>query len=167
MTGACAEDVYRPCAAVVLFDRGGRVLVGERVDVGGPAWQLPQGGVDDGETPRAAARRELMEEVSVRSAVFLAEDSRWHPYDVPESGGRPYRGRYRGQRLRFVAFLFTGDENEIDVATDHPEFRAWKWAELEELPGMIVAFKRPAYEAAVAGLRPVRDRVRAGAATGG
>lgn len=166
MTGEAAEGGYRPCAAVLLFDRTGRVLVADRIDMEQPAWQLPQGGVDAGETLREAAQRELAEEVSVRCAAFLAEDPRWHPYDVPTTGEAPYRGRYRGQRLGFVAFLLTGDEAGIDVATAHPEFRAWRWVELEELPALAVAFKRPAYEAAVARFRAVRDRIRAGAAGG-
>lgn len=167
MTDEAAEGVYRPCAAVLLFDRTGRVLVADRLDMEEPAWQLPQGGVDTGEALRDAARRELAEEVSVRRAAFLAEDRNWHPYDIPAAGEAPYRGSYRGQKLGFVAFLFNGDENEIDVATTRPEFRAWRWVELEELPALIVDFKRPAYEAAVARFRAVRDRVRAGATAGG
>jgi putative (di)nucleoside polyphosphate hydrolase len=153
---------YRPCAAILLFNRAGDVLIADRIDMDAPAWQLPQGGVDKGETATEAARRELAEEVSVTSAELLAKSAAWRPYDLPGADDGSYRGKWRGQALRVVAFLFTGNEAEIDVATAHPEFRAWRWERLEALPGLIVPFKRPVYDAAVAEFSPLRDRVRRG-----
>lgn len=161
MTGdESAAGAYRPCAAVLLFARDGRVLVGERIDVAGPAWQLPQGGIDGDETPAQAARRELLEEVGTDKAEILAESAGWHCYDLPAGlSGNPWQGRFRGQRIRMIAMRFTGQDGDIDVATAHPEFRAWKWVDLEALPALAVAFKRPLYEAAVAEFRPLRDRL--------
>lgn len=157
MSGADDDRAYRPCAAAVLFAADGRVLVGERIDVATPAWQLPQGGIDDDETAREAALRELAEEIGTDKAEVISESAGWHCYDLP-SGMRAgwAKGRFRGQRVRLVALRFTGRDRDIDVATAHPEFRAWKWVSLEELPVLAVAFKRPMYEAAVwefAGLR--------------
>jgi len=162
VTGVPRDGRYRPCAAILLFDRNGRVLVADRIDIDGPAWQLPQGGVDEGETATEAAAREMTEEIGVTSATLMAESAAWHPYDLPEAGAGGYRGKYRGQTLRFVAYRFDGPETEIDIATAHPEFRAWRWEELEALPGLIVPFKRPVYGEAVAEFTPLRDRIRTG-----
>lgn len=164
MTETPPDRRYRRCAAILLFASDGRVLAADRIDVEGPAWQLPQGGIDGGETAADAARREMAEEIGVTSAALLAESAVWRQYDLPDTGGGLYRGKYRGQTLRFVAYRFTGAETEIDLDTAHPEFRAWRWEELEALPGLIVPFKRPVYEEAVAEFAPLRDRIRAGAA---
>jgi len=160
MTGGPEE--YRPCVAMLLFNRDGRVLVAERIDLPEAAWQLPQGGVDEGESARTAARRELNEEIGTDDVAFLSETPGWIAYDLPcHIAGVPWRGRYRGQRVRLVAFRFTGTDADIDLDTDKPEFRTWKWIELEELPGLIVAFKRPLYEAAVREFGALRDSLRA------
>ncbi len=152
---------YRPCVAMLLFAADGRVLVAERNDVAEPAWQLPQGGMDEGETVEQAARRELQEEIGTDAVAFLGEASDWIAYDLPGDLGRnPWRGRYRGQRVRLVAFRFSGSDADIDLETDDPEFRAWKWVALEELPDLIVPFKRPLYEAAVREFRDLRDSLR-------
>jgi len=152
-------DSYRPCAAVVLFEPGGRVLVAERNDLPEAAWQVPQGGIDDGESPEQAALREMGEELGTMRAEVIGAAPEWVAYDLP--GGTGWGGRFRGQRVMLVALRFTGTDDDIDLATAHPEFRAWKWVELEELPDLIVAFKRPLYEAAVAAFTPVRDGLRA------
>ena len=158
--GGDEERGYRPCAMVVLFAADGRVLVGERSDVARPAWQLPQGGIDGGETAREAALREMAEEIGTDKAEVLAESTRWHRYDLPAGlGANPWKGRFRGQKVRLVALRFTGTDADIDVATAHPEFRAWKWVALEDLPGLAVAFKRPLYEVAVREFAPLRDRL--------
>jgi len=151
---------YRPCAAIVLFDATGRVLVAERNDLPETAWQLPQGGIDDGETPEQAALREMVEELGTARAELAASAPDWVAYDLPAPNAAGWSGRYRGQRVMAVALRFTGSDGDIDLATAHPEFRAWKWVELEELPGLIVAFKRPLYEAVVAAFTPLRDRLR-------
>ena len=146
---------YRPCAGVMLVDGAGRVWVGERHDVPG-AWQMPQGGIDVGEEPRAAALRELAEETRVTNVAFLAEAPDWLKYELPpELLRRAWEGRWRGQMQKWFAFRHLGDESEIDVAgVGTPEFGRWKWVELDELPSLIVDFKRPVYEALVEIFRP-------------
>ena len=158
MTGPA---LYRPCAAIVLFEAGGRVLVAERNDLAEAAWQLPQGGLDGGETPEQAALREMAEELGTARAEVVGVAPDWISYDLPDARNH-WGGQYRGQRMMLVALRFTGTDDDIDLATAHPEFRAWKWVELEQLPSLIVAFKRPLYEAAVAAFTPLRDRLRGG-----
>ena len=154
-------DDYRPCVAMVLFNDAGQVLVAERNDIDEPAWQLPQGGIDDGEDARAAARRELLEEIGTPAVTFRAEAPRWITYDLPGSiaKGR-WIGRYRGQRVKLMAFQFSARDMDINIDTEKPEFRAWKWVELETLPALIVPFKKALYEAAVQEFGPLRDQLR-------
>jgi putative (di)nucleoside polyphosphate hydrolase len=143
---------YRPCVVALLFNRDGKVLVGRRADAPGEAWQLPQGGIRDGETPGEAVKRELAEEVGTDRAEIVAEGRHWHVYDLPRHlVGRKWKGRYRGQRLKCFALRFTGEDGDLDVrASELPEFADWKWVEIEELPTLAVDFKRPVYEAIVA-----------------
>jgi putative (di)nucleoside polyphosphate hydrolase len=146
---------------MLLFDGDGRVLVAQRIDIAGAAWQLPQGGMDEGEPVRSAARRELREEIGTDAVAFLAESPDWIAYDLPaDLDANPWRGRYRGQRVKLVAFRFTGADDDIDLETESPEFRAWRWVELEELPALIVPFKRPLYESAVRQFEALRDSLR-------
>ena len=157
-----AADAYRPCAAIALFGRDGRVLVAERIDLAEAAWQLPQGGIGPGESARQAALREMYEELGTDRAQVIGEAAGRIAYDLPDAvRGVAWGGRWRGQRVTLVALGFTGADDDIDLATPHPEFRAWRWVELEALPGLIVAFKRPLYEAAVTAFAPLRDRLRA------
>jgi putative (di)nucleoside polyphosphate hydrolase len=144
---------YRPNVGVVLFNRAGLVFVARRADmpnaegpVGG--WQLPQGGIDKGEDPRVAVFRELEEEIGTRKAEVIAEHPDWLTYDLPpDLLGVAWRGRYRGQRQRWFAMRFTGEDNDIRLDLDpHPEFDAWRWVRLWELPRLAVRFKRPIYE---------------------
>jgi len=137
---------YRAGVGVMLLDRGNRVFVGRRIDTAGDNWQMPQGGIDKGESPRHAALRELKEEAGVDKAEILAESARWLTYDVPrEIAGRLWRGRYRGQMQKWFAMRFTGEDRDIDLHTHHPEFDAWKWVAPAELPRLIVPFKRQLY----------------------
>ena len=111
-----------------------------------PAWQMPQGGIDPGETPRQAALRELKEEIGTGKAEILGESRMWLKYDLPvELAAGMWGGRYRGQRQKWFAMSFLGSDTDIDLATEHPEFDAWKWIQPEQLPEMIVPFKRQLY----------------------
>ncbi len=149
-----SELPYRSGVGIILLDRRGRVFVGRRIDTVAEAWQLPQGGIDTGETPLQAARRELAEETGVTSAELLAESADWYTYDLPaELIGKVWGGRYRGQRQKWFVFRFTGPDDEIDIATEHPEFNAWKWIAIDDLPATIVPFKRRLYERLVADFR--------------
>jgi putative (di)nucleoside polyphosphate hydrolase len=154
---------YRPCVGIMLLNRDGRVFVGRRRSEAGPehvaggyAWQMPQGGVDPGEDPYAAALRELYEETNVRSAALLAEAPEWYCYDLPAPvAGRAWKGRYRGQTQKWFAFRFTGPDEEIDIrhpggGHPKPEFEDWRWEEISRLADLIIPFKRPVYEKVVA-----------------
>ena len=143
---------YRPNVGAVLFDRRGLVFVARRADLpnaeGAPGgWQLPQGGIDDDEDPARAVLRELAEEIGTDRATILGEHDAWLTYDLPpELLGRALGGRYRGQRQRWFAMRFTGQDSDIRLDQDpHPEFDAWRWAPLAELPGMAVGFKHAIY----------------------
>lgn len=152
---------YRPCVGVMLLNRDGLVWVGRRYDKandGGPGkwWQMPQGGIDASEDAARAALRELEEETSVRSAEIIAEAPDWLTYDLPDHLiGVAWQGRYRGQKQKWFAARFLGDDSEIDLAPEghKPEFDAWRWAPMDELPQLIVPFKRPVYEQVVKAFR--------------
>ena len=144
---------YRANVGAVLFNRQGLVLVARRADMPnaeGPAggWQLPQGGIDPNENPRDAVLRELAEEIGTDRATIIGEHTDWLTYDLPAHLiGVALKGRYRGQRQRWFALRFIGDDSDIRLDTDpDPEFDAWRWAPLGELPAMAVNFKRPIYE---------------------
>jgi putative (di)nucleoside polyphosphate hydrolase len=148
---------YRPCAGVMLHDARGRVFVGQRIDTVIEAWQMPQGGIDPGEDAEAAALRELGEETGVVPAhaelVAKAPDELF--YDLPpELVGKAWKGRWRGQRQWWFLFRFTGTDADIRIDTPHPEFRAWRWADPEELPALAVPFKRELYRDVLDAFRP-------------
>jgi putative (di)nucleoside polyphosphate hydrolase len=143
---------YRPNVGAALFNRQGLVFVARRADLpnaeGAPGgWQLPQGGIDDNEDPRGAVLRELEEEIGTARATIIGEHPDWLTYDLPpELIGRALGGRYRGQRQRWFALRFTGEDSDIRLDLDpHPEFDAWRWAPLAELPDLAVGFKLPIY----------------------
>ncbi len=140
---------YRPCAGVMLLNREGKVFVGQRIDTILEAWQMPQGGIDEGETPRETAIRELGEETGIapEHVAFVAEAPEDLFYDLPEDMiGKIWKGRYRGQRQRWFLFRFTGTDSDVNIATPHPEFRAWRWSDPADLPKLIVPFKKALYE---------------------
>ncbi len=144
---------YRPCAGIMLVNGQGRVFVGQRIDTTLEAWQMPQGGIDEDEDARAAALRELREETGVApdQVEMLAEAPGEFFYDLPpDLIGRAWKGRYRGQRQRWFLFRLTGDDTAIDIATAHPEFRAWRWVDPAELPALAVPFKRDLYQGVLA-----------------
>lgn len=136
---------YRRGVGIMLLDPAKRVLVARRIDTP-DAWQMPQGGIDAGETPPVAARRELGEEIGTTKAEIIAETG-WLRYDLPaELRGRLWGGGYRGQEQKWFAMRFLGRDADIDIATAHPEFDAWKWVEAAKLPSLIVPFKRTLYQ---------------------
>jgi putative (di)nucleoside polyphosphate hydrolase len=144
---------YRPNVGVVLFDQRGKIFVARRAgtpNAEGPAggWQLPQGGIDDGEDPAVAVFREMAEEIGTDKAEILAEHPEWLTYDLPKHLiGVALKGKYRGQRQKWFAMRFTGTDADITLDLDpDPEFDAWRWAPLASLPGLAVDFKRPIYE---------------------
>jgi putative (di)nucleoside polyphosphate hydrolase len=155
---------YRPCVGIMLLNREGLAFIGRRADHEGEPegagtwWQMPQGGVDAGEDVEAAARRELAEETGVVSARLIARTSDWLTYDLPdELIGIAWEGRYRGQKQMWFAFRFEGADSEIDIAPRDghtQEFDAWRWAELAELPPLVVPFKRAVYLSVVEELEP-------------
>lgn len=153
---------YRPCVGTLVVNRDGLVLVGHRADgpeePEGPGswWQMPQGGIDDGEDAEAAAYRELYEETSIRSVSLIAESRGWFTYDLPaELLGKAWKGRYRGQTQKWFALRFEGADSEINIETPggghhKPEFNAWKWTPLATLTDLVVPFKRDVYAQIVA-----------------
>ena len=150
-----ARDLpYRSGVGVMLFNKEGLVLVAKRLDAP-DAWQMPQGGMDPGESVREAALRELREEIGTDKAEILAEAVEPHRYDFPSYlRNKAYSGRYRGQEQIWVAARFTGDDSDIDLNAHHePEFSAWKWIDIDQLSGLIVPFKRPIYEAVIRDFR--------------
>jgi len=150
---ALSAKPYRDNVGAVLFNPAGLVLVARRADLpnaegAAGGWQLPQGGVDPGEDLRVAVLRELAEEIGTGKAEIIAEHPSWLAYDFPpELSGARIAQRYRGQRQKWFALRFTGQDSDIRLDADpHPEFDAWRWARIEELPGLAVTFKRPIYE---------------------
>jgi len=137
---------YRPGVGIMLLNAAGEVLVAQRIDMPSGAWQMPQGGIDAGETPIDAAWREMQEEIGTRKATLLAESRGWYRYDLPaELLSRLWQGRFRGQEQKWFAFRFAGTDADIDIATGHAEFSAWKWTPMATLPELIVPFKRQLY----------------------
>ncbi len=140
---------YRRGVGIVLINRAGKVFVAERIDTPG-AWQMPQGGIDKGERPRATAKRELREEIGTDKARIIAATRDWLRYDLPEPmRARMWKGRYRGQEQKWFLMLFTGNDSDIDLAGAHPEFARWKWMSFRQLPRVIVGFKRKIYREVV------------------
>lgn len=165
---------YRDCVGAAVFNSAGLVFIGRRkpeddpedsAELGSP-WQMPQGGIDKGESPRDAARRELFEETSIRSVELIAEAPGWIYYDLPDEAlGIALKGKYRGQRQRWFAYRFTGKDSEINVTAPGDgsmpaEFDQWRWEQLDRLPELIVPFKKQAYREVVTAFQELPARLR-------
>lgn len=151
---------YRPCVGIMLLNDNGQVFVATRCD-NKNSWQMPQGGIDEGETPEGAALRELMEEIGTNNAVVLARTKGTLKYDLPDHMiGKVWKGRYRGQEQVWVVARYQGKDADINLATAEPEFDNWKWIDAATLPSMIVPFKRPVYEAVLSEFGPVIQSLR-------
>jgi len=140
---------YRPAAGVMLLNGHKQVFVAQRLDTTLEAWQMPQGGLDDGEQPEAGALRELEEETGIAAHLveIIARSAGELLYDLPDDLiGKLWKGRYRGQRQSWFLMRFLGEDRDVNLETPHPEFRAWKWADPRDLPDLIVPFKRTLYE---------------------
>ena len=151
---------YRPCVGVMLVNPAGLVFAGQRRDAppGSDAWQMPQGGIDPGESPREAGLRELHEETGVTADLVRieAETAGWLRYDLPpDMIGTLWKGRFRGQEQKWLLMRFLGSDAQVDIATAHPEFSAWAWMAPADLPERIVPFKRSVYEAVLREFAPL------------
>ena len=157
--------IYRPCVGLMVINPAGKVWIGRRPNVsdspegGGSWWQMPQGGIDPGETPIEAAKRELWEETGITTATILAEQPDWHTYDLPEYlHGKVWGGRYRGQRQKWFLILFDGADADINITPDDAdkvEFDLWRWADIGEVVDLIVPFKRDVYRQVVDAFVPL------------
>jgi putative (di)nucleoside polyphosphate hydrolase len=151
----CDAAAYRACVGLMLVNRAGLVFVARRLDTP-DGWQMPQGGIDDGETPRQAALRELAEETGIAAATIIAESDRWRCYDLPAAlRGRVWGGRYRGQRQKWFLLRFEGADADIDLDGAHPEFSAWRWVPAADVVALAVDFKRAVYDDVVAEFAPL------------
>jgi len=130
----------------MLLNKENRVFVAKRIDTDVEAWQMPQGGIDEGENPRDAALRELEEETGITNATIIAEYDDWLTYELPDDlYGKVWKGRYGGQTMRWFVMRYHGNDDDINIATEHPEFSTWRWAEMEGLEDIIIPFKRNIY----------------------
>jgi putative (di)nucleoside polyphosphate hydrolase len=158
-----ADLPYRPCVGIVLLNRAGLIWIGRRCEtiIEDPAnWQMPQGGIDADEDPAIAAIRELAEETGTDKAEIIAGTAAWHDYDLPpDLVGSALKGRFRGQRQKWFAMRFLGEDGDFNIHAPpgghEPEFDDWRWATADEVLSLIVAFKRPVYEAVLAEFRPL------------
>ena len=148
---------YRPCVGLMIINREGLIFAGQRFDSPQAAWQMPQGGIDPGETPIQAGLRELHEETGLSDDLveLIAETPDWVTYDLPDDLlGKVWGGAYRGQKQRWFAYRFVGRDDQINIATAHPEFSQWCWVAADALVAGIEPFKRTVYETVISAFRP-------------
>ena len=140
-------DKYRKCVGMMIINANKEILVGRRLDHPSGFWQMPQGGIDENENPKEAVWREMMEEIGTNKAKLIKVSNQWINYDIPPETLKtlPWGHKYIGQRQKWFAFDFLGEDEDINVGTDNPEFSEWKWTEMDSIVGNIVPFKRNVY----------------------
>lgn len=147
---------YRRGVGIMIVNKDKKVFVGKRIDSKNNCWQMPQGGIDGDETVQEAGLREMFEETNIKTVEFVAETRSWLYYDIPEFLiGKLWGGRYRGQRQKWILVKFYGEEDEINIDKQNREFKEWKWISLEELPEVVISFKKQIYSSVVNDFSPL------------
>jgi putative (di)nucleoside polyphosphate hydrolase len=154
-TAPYEQRPYRPCVGIFLLNNDGLVFAGRRIDSRAEAWQMPQGGIDAGESPLQACMREMREEIGTNTAELVSQHDDWLYYDIPlPLADRLWQGRYKGQKQKWMALRFTGDDSDINIVTEEPEFCEWKWLSPHDLVDLAVPFKRDVYQNVLAAFAP-------------
>ena len=154
-TAPYEQRPYRPGVGIFLLNNDGLVFAGRRIDSRAEAWQMPQGGIDAGESPLQACMREMREEIGTNTAELVSQHDDWLYYDIPlPLADRLWQGRYKGQKQKWMALRFTGDDSDINIATEEPEFCEWKWLSPHDLVDLAVPFKRDVYQNVLAAFAP-------------
>ena len=154
-TAPYEQRPYRPCVGIFLLNNEGLVFTGRRIDSRAEAWQMPQGGIDAGESPLQACMREMREEIGTNTAELVSQHDEWLYYDIPlPLADRLWQGRYKGQKQKWMALRFTGDDSDINIVTEEPEFCEWKWLSPHDLVDLAVPFKRDVYQNVLAAFAP-------------
>ena len=154
-TAPYEQRPYRPCVGIFLLNNDGLVFAGRRIDSRAKAWQMPQGGIDAGESPLQACMREMREEIGTNTAELVSQHDDWLYYDIPlPLADRLWEGRYKGQKQKWMALRFTGDDSDINIAPEEPEFCEWKWLSPHDLVDLAVPFKRDVYQNVLAAFAP-------------
>ena len=149
---------YRPSVGMMILDQQNMVFVAKRIDTKIVAWQMPQGGIDIGETPSSAALREMLEEIGTSDGYIVAESKYWYSYDLPKSLiPKLWGGSFRGQKQKWFLIRFMGTNNDINIHTNNPEFSEWRWVSIAELPSIIIPFKRKLYKAVIEEFKSIID----------
>jgi putative (di)nucleoside polyphosphate hydrolase len=154
---------YRLGVGMMIINAENMVFLGKRVDAKIDGWQMPQGGIDLGETPSKAALREMQEEIGSNQGHIVAESKNWYSYNLPSFLiSRLWNGAYRGQKQKWFLIRFTGQDGDINIHTAHPEFADWKWAHVNELTDLIIPFKKRLYSAVIEEFAPILTKIVAG-----
>ena len=154
-TAPYEQRPYRPCVGIFLLNNDDLVFAGRRIDSRAEAWQMPQGGIDAGESPLQACMREMREEIGTNMAKLVSQHDDWLYYDIPlPLADRLWQGQYKGQKQKWIALRFTGDDSGINIATEEPEFCEWKWLSPHDLVDLAVPFKRDVYQNVLAAFAP-------------